>query len=199
VPDPPALASASVFSAAGVRVTETSLEIDNPEGLAWDEFARVGEFLGSLGRAYCWWVGDLLNHGEDIFGEEFAQIEAALPHTPHTLANYRSVAARIPRTRRRRSLSFSVHAEVAYLPPRERDEWLDKAERYDWKREEMRSARQQARMMDSGSVDDVVVTGKRDERESRPEERSGGAPALTQGEPVPSLDVDVCPHCGRPY
>lgn len=125
---------------AGAVVTETSLKLSNPRDLTWEQFERLGQFLGTLGQAYCWWVGDLLLYGEDLFGEEYAQIEASLPHSLHTLENYRSVAKRIPWNRRRPGLSFGAHETVAYLEPEKRDEWLDKAEAEGWKREEMRNA-----------------------------------------------------------
>ena len=44
---------------------------------------------------------------------------------------------------RRRGLHLTVVAEVAYLPPKERDELLDQAVKNGWKREEMRAARQE--------------------------------------------------------
>ena len=72
----------SVLERAGVVVTETSLRI--PRDTKWESYEEVGAFLGGLGRAYPWWVGDFLNDGEEIFGEKFAQIEAMLPHSPQT-------------------------------------------------------------------------------------------------------------------
>lgn len=121
-------------------MSETSLRITNPEGLSWEKYEELGAFLGGLGRGYPWWVGDFLNYGEDIFGEEFAQIEAKLPHSPQTLANYKSVSKHVPWTRRH-GLHMSVISEVAYLPPAQRDELIAQAVAGDWKREEMREAR----------------------------------------------------------
>jgi hypothetical protein len=131
----------SALEKAGAIVTETSLKFANPSSVTWEQYEEVGQFLGSLGRAYPWWVGDFLNDGEDVFGEKFAQIEAMLPHSPSTCANYKSVAKHVPPSRRR-GLHLTVVAEVAYLPPQQRDELLEKASRNGWKREEMRSARQ---------------------------------------------------------
>lgn len=125
---------------AGATVTETSLKLSNPRELTWEQYQRLGQFLGTLGQAYCWWVGDLLLYGEDLFGEEYAQIEASLPHSLHTLENYRSVAKRIPPNRRRTGLSFGCHETVAYLEPQDRERWLDKAEEQGWKREGLREA-----------------------------------------------------------
>ena len=131
---------ASALEQAGAVVDAVSLRLDHPTDLTWDQYERLGSFLGQLGQAYCWWVGDLLLYGEDLFGEEYAQIEASLPHSLHTLENYRSVAKRIPWNRRRPGLSFGVHETVAYLEPEDRDRWLDKAEDEGWKRDSLREA-----------------------------------------------------------
>lgn len=130
----------TALEAAGAVVSETSLRITNPEGLSWERYAKLGEFLGGLGRGYPWWVGDFLNTGEDVFGEEFAQIEASFPHSPQTLANYKSVAKHVPELRRH-GLHMTVISEVAYLPPAQRDELIAQAVAGGWKREEMREAR----------------------------------------------------------
>lgn len=125
---------------AGAIVSDTSLLIQNPEKLSWEKYENLGHFLGGLGRGYPWWVGDFLNTGEDVFGEEFAQIEASFPHSPQTLANYKSVAKHVP-PQRRRGLHMSLVSEVAYLPPDQRDALIAQAVAGDWKREEMREAR----------------------------------------------------------
>lgn len=136
----PAL-TGSALEEAGAVITETSLRLTNPATLTWEQYERLGNFLGTLGQAYCWWVGDFLIYGEEIFGEEFAQIEKALPHSRHTLENYASIAKRIPPNRRRHGLSFGVHETVAYLEPQARERLLDEAQEHGWKREEMRSAK----------------------------------------------------------
>lgn len=170
---------------AGAVVTETSLHLRDPRSLTWEQYERLGLFLGTLGQAYCWWVGDLLIAGEEIFGEEFAQIEASLPHSEHTLKNYRWIAKAIPPSRRRANLGFGVHEAVAALPPEDRERWLDLAERNAWKRQDMRNALRASRErgelpQTTSSVDQPVVTGN----------ASGIA-----GEPVPSSGR-FCPHCG---
>lgn len=153
---------------AGAVVTETSLRFEDPTTLTWEKYEQLGGFLGSLGRAYPWWVGDLLNAGEDVFGEEFAQIEALLPHSPQTCANYKSVAKHVPSSRRR-GLHMTVVSEVAYLEPRKRDELIDQAVKGQWKREEMREARR-----------------------AMQQETMGELP------PAPSpMVVTTCPNCGH--
>lgn len=168
----------SALEQAGAVITETSLRFSDPHGITWEQYENLGEFLSALGRAYPFWVGDFLLYGEEIFGEQFSQIEASLPQSAHTLVNYRSVCKRVPRSRRRSSLSFSVHAEVAYLEPRERDRWLEQAERNDWKREQMREALHHARLVsgNSGPMGNLAVTNE-------PNATPTGSP-------------HVCPACG---
>lgn len=155
---------------AGAVVDDVSLRFSRkPE---WEELENLAGFLGGIGRAYPWWVGDVLNMAEDEF-EEWAQLEAYLPHSPQTLANYKSVAKHVPPSRRRKSLSYSVHAEVAYLQPRERDEMLSEAVRNGWKREEMRGAMQHRRELAAAAESD-------------------SQPTVLDPAPPP-----LCPHCGR--
>lgn len=146
----------TAFEQAGAVVTETSLRLSRPREITWEQYERLGSFLGQLGQAYCWWVGDFLLYGEDVFGEEYAQIEASLPHSMHTLENYRSVAKRIPPERRRPGLSFGVHETVAYLEPAEREAWLNRAEVEGWKRDSLREAIRESRALPSGEEESRV-------------------------------------------
>lgn len=163
----------SALEQAGAIVTDTSLRISNPIELTWEQYEKLGNFLGTLGRAYCWWVGDFLIYGEEIFGEEFAQIEESLPHSEGTLMNYRSIAKHIPPRRRRAALSFSVHEAVAYIEPAEADKLLDQAEENRWKRDQMRDARRELFPSNSAPMGELTTSGV---------------------EPV----VAVCPQCGKP-
>lgn len=175
---PPALQQ-SALEQAGAVVTDTSLWFANPTELSWEQYERLGSFLGTLGSAYCWWVGDFLVYGEEIFGEEFAQIEKSLPHSEHTLQNYASIARRIPPNRRRHGLSFGIHETVAYMEPKIREQLLDEAQEKGWKRAQMRDAKREL----SGPVGEPAVTGT--------------ASPPGNGDPVPG--PKTCPHCGRPY
>ncbi|HSE43693.1 MAG TPA: hypothetical protein VLA89_00030 [Gemmatimonadales bacterium] len=142
----------SALVAAGARVDETSLVFTDPASLTWDHFEDLARhFLAPIGRGYPWWVGDMLNMAEDVLGEKFAQLEAYFPHSPQTLANYKSVAKHMPKSRRR-GLHLTVAAEVAYLPPKQRDELVDQAVKGDWKREEMREARRAVAIGDGRDV-----------------------------------------------
>lgn len=194
----------SALEAAGAVVTETSLVLSDPE-LDWDDYENLGRFVGRLNRSCAWWVGDLIIHGEQLFGHAYAQIEDALGLAPQTLANRASVARHIPPNRRRAALPFGVHAEVAYLEPRERDLWLDKAERGEWTRAKLREEMRAARGISSSQADDLVVTSKSDgspHADHREEHSVSGVPAADArhrgllGELVPGSKSLYCPHCG---
>lgn len=159
----------TALSAAGARVDETSLTFSDPSILRYEHFAEIaGSFLAPIGKGYPWWVGDLLNMAEDVIGEEWAQLEALLPNSPQTCANYKSIAKHVPRSRRR-NLHLGTVEPVAYMPPRDRDELISQAAREGWKREEMREAARAAKVIAAGGDPNVL-------------------PALTR---------KTCPHCGH--
>jgi hypothetical protein len=197
----------SALEAAGAVVTEVSLNLSDPD-LDWEDYERLGVFLGSMNRACSWWVGDFILYGEKIYGELYAQIEEALGLAPQTLANRASVARHVPPNRRRAALPFGVHAEVAYLEPRDRDLWLDKAERGQWTRAKLREEMRAARgITGPDPMGDLAVTGKSEDspHEDPHEEHPNGVPAAIHhgnllGYPVSDQDIiHQCPSCGHTF
>lgn len=120
-------------------ITPTSLSL--PPDLPYDQYEALAAMFGQLHRTSAWLIGDLLNYGERVYGEKYAQAEAATGLSKGTLMNMASVCSHIPRSRRRQSLPFSTHAEVAYLEPQEQERWLKKAASEGWTKEELRAAR----------------------------------------------------------
>jgi hypothetical protein len=82
-----------------------------------------------MDRAVQWWVGDWLLYGAHRFGGKFVEAARGVGLEEQTLKNCQWVARSIPQSRRRDSLRWSHHAEVASLPPEEADRWLDLADR----------------------------------------------------------------------
>lgn len=117
-------------------VTETALTL--PEGLDLDDWTAAGAMLGRIGRACQWWIGDWLNYGERRYGETYAQGIEATGYEYQTVAQMAWVAGKVELSRRRESLSWSHHVEVAALDPAEQDRWLDRAEAEGWARNELR-------------------------------------------------------------
>jgi hypothetical protein len=117
-------------------VTPTALAL--AERLPFRRYLEAARLLGRIGHGVQFWLGDLLNQGERLFGEKYAQAEAETGFEPGTLANLASVCARVEPSRRRATLSFAHHAEVAKLAPAEQTTWLEQAERHGWTRTELR-------------------------------------------------------------
>jgi hypothetical protein len=95
--------------------------------LAATDWLRQGCWLGSLGRAVGWWIGDWLRYGNARYGERYAAAERITGYDRQTLMNMAYVASRVELSRRREVLSFSHHAEVAALPAAEQERWLELA------------------------------------------------------------------------
>jgi len=102
--------------------------IDNglflPADLEYDSYESVGAMLGALHQATGFLIGDYLLYGEHTYGERYAQAALLLGLSPQTCANYQSIAKRVPPGRRKDGVSFSVHGEVASLPPELQEHWL---------------------------------------------------------------------------
>lgn len=110
----------------GARLTKVGLVL--PADLDFDAWHDLGVALGWLHHASRWALADWLNYGEDTFGELAAQATDATGLSYQALADIAWVGRQIPLSRRREKLSFTAHREVAGLPPRAREELLDRAE-----------------------------------------------------------------------
>lgn len=112
-----------------------------PQNLSERSWERIGVGLRELADSSAWWLADWLVYGETAYG--WRRYRHAIERTGldyQTLRNYAWVARRFEHHRRRDSLSFAHHAEVARLAPPEQDYWLRKAEQQKWSRNELRRA-----------------------------------------------------------
>ncbi len=100
--------------------------IGTPTFEQWEE---VGKFIQKAGGAVHFWIGDLLNYGEQKWGEMYTQAMEMTGFDYKTLADDKYVANKVPISRRRENLSFSSHREVASLSPEKQEEFLEKADR----------------------------------------------------------------------
>lgn len=122
------------FTSVGVRIsTKPSIE----------EWKGPLQFALWCQRAGPWWIGDLLNAGEDRFGETFSQMcEGTL--STEMINRYASVARRVPIENRVASLSWSAHAAVAKCPlPLQKRLLLD-AEKHGWTSDDLRQKAREA-------------------------------------------------------
>ena len=76
-----------------------------------------------------WWRGDLYLYGRINYGETIASgIFDPLIWDVKTWQNNASVCSRVAISRRRETLSYTHHAEVAYLDPEDQEKYLQIAE-----------------------------------------------------------------------
>jgi len=116
------------FTSVGVRIS------GKPTIDAWRGPLQFALWCQKAGP---WWIGDLLNAGEDGFGERFSEMcEGAI--SGDQLNRYASVARRVPIGNRRASQSWSAHAAVARLDSAGQRRFLLMAEQQGWSSEELR-------------------------------------------------------------
>jgi hypothetical protein len=106
----------------------------DPSEREWtiQEFIAVAAYLSRLNAATQWWIADLLIAAEARWGEAFAQVADAVDRSPRTVLNWTWVARKIPPSRRREGVGFTLHALVAALEPKEQTLWLERAEEQRW-------------------------------------------------------------------
>jgi hypothetical protein len=120
----------------GARAQKNGLLL--PDKLSFEAWRQIGSQISLAASSCAWWVGDWLSYGEDCFGDRYEQAISDTSLNYQTLRNYAWVARKFPMSRRRNNLSFGHHAEVAALTEKSQDEWLTRAERFTWSRNELR-------------------------------------------------------------
>src|SRR5215831_15453640 len=103
-----------------------------PHRLPFEAWLGVGAQLAAVAAASAWCLGDWLAYGQAAYGGRYREAVARTGLDYQTLRNYAWVAGRFELSRRRDTLSFGHHAEVAALPAPEQDFWLRKAEEFGW-------------------------------------------------------------------
>lgn len=106
--------------------------------LPFDSWLRIGRQLSAVSNASSWCLGDWLAYGETAYSGRYRDAVEQTSLDYQTLRNYAWVAKSFPLSRRRDSLSFGHHAEVAALPEHEQDFWLRKAQELGWSRNRLR-------------------------------------------------------------
>lgn len=125
----------------GKQATVQKSGIIFPTELSERSWEKIGSSLRELTNSSAWWLADWLIFGEATYG--WRRYREAIERTGldyQTLRNYAWVARRFEHGRRRDTLSFAHHAEVARMAPPEQDYWLRKAEQQKWSRNELRRA-----------------------------------------------------------
>ena len=108
--------------------TFTKIGLNIQKNISYEDWQKVGGLIVQIYRSSQWWIGDWLNFGENKWGEMYSQALESTPYSYRTLATAKWVSNKIEMARRRETLSFSHHKEVAALEPAEQIKMLKKAE-----------------------------------------------------------------------
>lgn len=120
-----------------VDFTPTSLSFKKKPPIK--KWLTITEFTQGIRSKSLWWIGDSLNYGEREYGEKYAQAVDDHGKSESRLQTYASVCSRFEAERRNPRLSFDIHAECAYIDPREADALLKTAELKRWSKMDMRA------------------------------------------------------------
>jgi len=116
------------ISSGAFKATPVGLDIPHKK-VPIDEWMRYGAQLRTVQGALKWCIGDWFNYGEDKFGEMASQASDIWPEYSYSnLANMASVARSFEYSRRRETVGWSLHAEIASHPKQEQEQWLDELE-----------------------------------------------------------------------
>jgi hypothetical protein len=140
---------------------------------------KLGANLLSFADSSAWWIADWLVYGESTFHDRYVEAIKRTSLSYQTLRNYTWAARRFPLPRRRHSLSFSHHLEVAALEQPQQDYWLRKAEQLGWSRNKLRGQVRSSQLVHQDE-------SERPDAESRAEVDSDG-PASAGSTPVPAV------------
>jgi hypothetical protein len=97
---------------------------DNLKGETFEEWARRGSQIGARRSRIQWEIGDWWIAGEHFDNRRY-EVPSNFGVNYRTCENYAVTARAFSGSRRRETLSFGHHAEVASLPPEEADKLLD--------------------------------------------------------------------------
>lgn len=106
--------------------------------MTFDKWLHVGQVLSAIDTSVTWCLGDWLVFGETRYNGRYRDAIEQTSLDYQTLRNYAWVARRFSLFRRRSTLSFGHHAEVAARSEPEQDFWLRKAEELSWSRNKLR-------------------------------------------------------------
>lgn len=132
------VAGAPVVVGPGERVMLSGTGLQLPRKLPFERWLSIGRQLSAVCTSAAWCLGDWLVFGEQAYAGRYRQAIERTSLDYQTLRNYAWVARRFAMSRRRDTLSFGHHAEVAALPEPEQDFWLRKAEEDRWPVKQLR-------------------------------------------------------------
>ncbi len=114
------------------------LGLQLPGRFPFEAWLDIGRQLSAVVATSAWCLGDWLVYGQQAYESRYREATERTGLDYQTLRNYAWVARRFGMPRRRDTLSFGHHAEVAALPEPEQDFWLRKAEQLGWSTSQLR-------------------------------------------------------------
>ena len=121
------------------------LRVLKPAAADREAWIAAGQALARDRSEASWEFADWLAAGHEAWGKEAMKVAAeATGATPGKISHYLKTATVYPPLRRRNSLTFSHHMEVARLPEADADHVLDEAEAEGWSHREIRAAARDA-------------------------------------------------------
>jgi hypothetical protein len=120
-----------------VVMTRVGLQIT--QQLTFDTWELAGHRLSGVVDSSTWCLGDWLVYGKRTFPDRYHHAIRTAGLQYQTLRNYAWVSRRFSLDRRRSTLTFQHHAEVASLPTDEQNWWLDQAEEGMWTTKQLRN------------------------------------------------------------
>ena len=130
------------LEAAGA-ISTIGLHLADPN-LPYSQFEALCTLLGKMHEAVRFAIGDAILLGEKLYGEKAYQAFESLNISEKGMWEYMRVSLRVPRSRRRKDLSWSHHRAVASLEPAEQKEWLKAASDQRMSHHQLRQALQPA-------------------------------------------------------
>jgi predicted HicB family RNase H-like nuclease len=126
------VAGVPTVAGRGQRVMVSSCGLVLPNRLPFERWLGIGRHLSAVSSSSAWCLGDWLAFGQTAYAGRYRLAIEQTSLDYQTLRNYAWVARRFAMSRRRDTLSFGHHAEVASLAEPEQDFWLRKAEQHGW-------------------------------------------------------------------
>jgi hypothetical protein len=120
-----ALALISELESAG-GLSTIGLHLADPN-LPYEQYAALCVMLGKMHEAVRFAIGDAIILGEQLYKERAYQAIEMMNVSENARLEYVRVSSNVPRSTRRKDLSWSHHRAVAALPPAEQKIWLRRA------------------------------------------------------------------------
>jgi hypothetical protein len=139
-----------------IFATRVGLRIAN--SVTFERWEQAGRHISQIADSSAWCLGDWVVYGQSRYADRYQRAIEAVGLDYQTIRNYAWVARQFDLSRRRDTLSFQHHAEVAALAADDQETWLDRAEKYGWSRNQLReNIRASRRGGRKGSAADSVI------------------------------------------